>query len=286
MANPEQANKAQAFKDRIAPEFGDVNTAIRSGMILATPSVTEPGGIPFTVAPEGSELINLEAQGKAPARKRGDLTFHDAASFSRYVKTFATASTTIFADFQSGAYFTAVLDYHDPHGAPGWREHRASFKPVPTREYGDWVGRNKVKQSQKEFALFIEDHLPEIVEPSSATIMEMSRNLYVKSNAEFSSAIRTDNGNEALNYIENTETTIGKTGTIPVPNAFAIGIGVFEGGEKYKINARLRHSIADKKLSFTYELVNIHMALRDALNELMAKIKEGTGIEPFLGRHQ
>lgn len=133
--------------------------------------------------------------------------------------------------------------------------------------------------SQEQFAHFIEQNLVDIVEPNSAEMLEISRELVAKKSANFSSSIRLSNGEHQFSYDEEIKGTT-KSGNLSIPETFKIGIPVFLNGEAYSIEARLRYRInKEHQLEMWYELIRPHDIYEDAFNTIFANIEKQTGFE-------
>lgn len=261
----------------------DLKSVLQAGLELALPRTATPEAIPFVVIPDGARLETLEEHLPAPLRIKSKAVFNEVDSFARYVQDFATESTAIFADVgENGGSFCAILDYHK-QGKPGWSQHLAVYTCPVTVEWRRWREGNLRTVPQKQFAEYIENNQREIVSPPGATILEIVRSLVATSKVEFESAVRLQNGNVQFKYEKTTEARAGEKGALEIPELFSLGMALFQGGEAYALEARLRYSIEEKKLNFRYELVNPHLVVMDALNRLVAKVRTATKIEPYIG---
>jgi hypothetical protein len=69
-----------------------------------------------------------------------------------------------------------------------------------------------------------------------------------------------------------------------VPETFALGIAVFEGGDRYHVEARLRYRIADGgKMTMWYDLLRPHKVLEDALSFVWKAIEAELGMQVLNG---
>lgn len=253
------------------------------------------GGIPFApvITSMGeSKLISLEHLLRRPSVTRAQVNVNDAASFIGYVNRFMPDRSTseaccaaIFVSVtETGASFTAVLDYHhDRNGGPERGEHRVVYVCEPTPEWKRWTAGDKERMSQADFARLLEDNAPDIVTPSSATMLEIALSLEARTAGDFSSATRLDNGALQFRYSENIEAKAGLNGNVEIPAIFEIGIAPFTGFAAFKVQARLRYRLNSGKLTFWYELVRTHKIIEVAAQEIIDKITEQTAITPFRG---
>lgn len=232
------------------------------------------GGVPYTVIPNNWQVEDLEHLLPAPKRKRGTIKVADQESFVAMIDVHRTASTTVYAQM-SPPKFVAVIDDHGDW--PGWREHRIVWNAELSSEWKTWAGANKRAMKQVEFAQFIEDNLPDIIEPPGADMLEVSRTLEAKKKVNFASGIRLSNGQTELVYEEEIQGTAAK-GKLQIPEAFVIAIPALEGGPRYRISARLRYRIDGAALFMWFDLERPHKVLEDAVAVARQAIADETGV--------
>lgn len=250
-------------------------SAIGAQINAINPTDIPAGGAPLIVVPEGYELRNLEDLLPAPSRKKGTTVLNDENSFVHVVNDQKNASTRLFSALNPPS-FTAVFNA-DADG-PGWGDHRAAYALPLSPEWKTWAGRDSRQSKQAEFAQFIEGNLPDIIEPVGATVLEVVRTLEAKKKVSFASGIRLSNGEQQLIYEEEIQGSAQK-GTLTVPEIFVLAIPVFENGEPWRVEARLRYRIGDdKSLTLWYELVRPHKIIEAAVNEVRARVAEKTAL--------
>lgn len=273
----------------------DTAAAILAGAALGTPKLIAEHGLTLVVVPPGHNVkeINTEKFLDRPTRKRGTTTLHDAASFILAVKYEKTPNTAIYAT-QDPPTFTAVFngnqqadDSQATAAIPvlaGWGDHKARYDCPLSDEWKTWTGANNGKHmNQVDFARFIEDNLPDIVEPAGADMLEVSRTLEAKKAVNFASATRLSDGAQQFTYEETIEGTAAK-GRLQVPERFKIGIPIFQGStELWPVTARLRYRIDGGRLSLWYDLEREHKVLEQAVNEMRATIEKETGLKTLMG---
>lgn len=224
----------------------------------------------FAVVPGGYYVEDLQQFKDAPRRIKERIELRSAQSFCDYVARFAAKGASVFCDLK-GQSFTAVLDYHADQDNPAWAGHKATYTcPIDSR-WKVWTSRNGKQMNQVEFAQFIEDNLPDIVEPNGADMLTVSRTLQAKKKVEFKSDQNLSNGDIQFTY---NETTNGSAGNIEIPQEFTLGIPVYEGGAKYSVTARLRYRISEGKLAMWYDLVRPERMEEDAFKETASGIKQ------------
>ena len=185
------------YNDDDKNNIGDVPAAIAAGAALGNPrglpETTVPTGL-YTVVPEGYKLESLETFMGRPLRVRQKVELHDAASFIDYVQEFGDHEVSrIFFD-QEHEVFQIIIDYHEGNGMPGWCNHIAGFTARRSVEFTTWMGQNRKQMTQVDFARFLEDNIPDIVEPNSADLLQVALTFEAKKSVEFSSGVRLNNG--------------------------------------------------------------------------------------------
>jgi uncharacterized protein YfdQ (DUF2303 family) len=250
-----------------------------AALAVASAEVRTIDGKPFITLPEGCSVHDLEEHLLAPQRKSGTVHLRDAASFIAVVNAHKGAGSTLYRTVQPPR-FEAVFNDHVPNGsAAGWGDHVAVYACPLSPEWAAWTGMNKRQLSQADFAQFIEDNLPDVVDPAAAAMLEISRTLQAKKKVAFASGVRLSNGETQFTYDEKVEGTAGGRGQFQVPEVFTIGVPVFEGGPRYAVKARLRYRISDQgALALWFDLERPHKIIEDAVAELNKAIEAGTSM--------
>lgn len=268
--------------------IGDVQAAIAAGAALGEPRTipqTPPARAVYTVVPEGYQIRSLEPYLPSPSRVKQQAELHDADSFIAYVKEFGRSGVShVFFDAGKES-FTAVLDYHQADEGwlwPGWCEHVARFVTRRAIEFTTWIEQNRKQMTQVDCARFLEENLPDVVEPEGATLLAIALTFEAKKDVEFSSGIRLQNGQIQFQYNEVVRGAAQK-GTLEVPEQFVLGIPIHVGGPAYRIPVRFRWRLQEGKAAFWYEIVRPHRFVADALKEIREKIAAGSGIPVLAG---
>lgn len=203
-------------------------------------------GIPAVILPEGFSLKTLENTLAAPVRKRGTTVLNDAESFIAVVNDQKGGATRLFSTIDPPT-FTAVFNHHAAH--PGWCDHRAEYNAPLSPEWEAWTGADGDKMTQVQIAQFIENNLVDVVEPDGATLLEIREEVH----------------------------GCAQKGQLSVPEQFVIGIPVFESGDKWRVDVRLRYRIEDGgKLTMWLELIRPHKVIEQAVKELREQIAAQT----------
>lgn len=257
--------------------------------------VTERNGIPIGLESERGKIRVLsdvlaaaDERAEAPRRRKGSATHQELDSFIAHVNRFKDAGSVVWADAQN-TKLTAVLNYH-PAGeaAPRWNDHRSIYACPLSRQWLLWIGRNEKPMGQEEFGQFVEDNMADLANPGAepedadlpppAKVLEVARTLIVRTKGEFSRTLNPTSGEFSLvNKLENESTST------KIPRAFLLQLPVFEAGTPYRVEARLRFSMADGKPRFAFALYQIDVIKRDAFGEVRQQVVEGTGLPVFVG---
>jgi uncharacterized protein YfdQ (DUF2303 family) len=268
------------------PVVGDVQAALAAGASLGLPreaAKDTPGVGVFTVIPKDYEVRDLESFLPRPLRIKQEIALQDADSFIAYVKEFMTGATQILFDVETET-FTAVFDYHEID-KPAWCQHSADFKPRRSVEFQTWSDNNRKTMNQVDFARFLEENMPDIVEPDSAELLQVALTFEAKKSVEFSSGVRLANGQIQLQYDEVVRGTAQK-GSIEIPEKFVLGIPIHVNGPAYRITVRLRWRLQEGKVIFWYEIVRPHKFIEDALKEISQRIEIETAVPLLMGSVQ
>lgn len=225
-----------------------IDTALRS----SAPAELTPGKVYAFHTPTGVHKVDLTGPATAPDRKVGLTTVRDAASFHAYFEKHADDDTEVYAD-SDRLTVTAVLDAHQADG-PRFNEHVLRLALRETEAWKQWAARDGKLVDQEQFAEFLEDHLPELLEPSAGEMLEIAQSFQANSKVEFQSASRLSSGQRQFQYVETSTAKAGQKGQLSVPETFTIGLVPFEGSEGYKLVARLRYRIGQNGLVLGYKL--------------------------------
>ena len=264
--------------------IGDVQAAIAAGVALGDPRspVAEPGAGVFTVVPKGYSIESLEDYLPRPLRIVQNILLHDADSFIAYVNEYGRQGVSHVFFNVEGEEFLAILDYHEKKDTPGWCDHVATFKTRRSVEFQTWMNQNRKQMTQVDFARFLEENLPDIVEPASADLLEVALTFEAKKSVEFSSGVRLANGQIQFQYDEVVRGAAQK-GSIEIPEQFVLGISIHVGGPAYRIPVRLRWRLQEGKVVFWYEVVRPHRFIEDALKEIRERVAKETALPILAG---
>lgn len=230
-------------------------------------------GTPVLITSTHSKAVILNEMREDPQHLERSPTLTTPQAFIDYVNEFCTDSSAIFIDSESGV-IEAILDYHHSPESPRNCKHKARYHLPQTPEWNEWITQNGKLMSQTCFALFVEKMAPEIVSPSSAEMLEIALTLSAKTNIDFRSAKRLENGQTQIHYSENIDARAGQNGQLEIPEKITAAIKVFKGDrETYAVDARLRYRVKDGELMFMYDLIRPERIYEDAIETIAKTVK-------------
>ncbi|WP_435279122.1 DUF2303 family protein [Streptomyces sp. 1222.5] len=227
-----------------------VDTALRS----AQPVELELGKVYAFHTTSGVQKVDLtgDQYKDQPTRKTGTTTVRDAKSFLAYWEKHKDDNSEVYADSER-LTVTAVLDANTDSSAR-WGGHRLHLALRQTAAWQQWMRQDGHLMKQEDFADFLEDHLPELLEPDSATMLEIAQSIQGVAKAEFQSGTRLSSGERKLAYTETINAKAGQKGELVIPETFIVGLVPFEGSGGYRLTARLRYRINGGPIQLGYKL--------------------------------
>lgn len=266
----------------------DVQALVETGRLLSRP-IEVQGKEPIVLIPQGytPHILEQKTPDLLPPFIRQAVVLDELESFIRYVNNAKKDETTvIFATITSeSASFTAVFDYHNL-GAdePERCAHRAQYNCPYSIEWSTWKASDKQAMGQETFCQFVDQNIVDILEPNSAELLELLTNFEGKSSVEFQSDFKRQSGSKTLKFVEHIDASRTGNGQIKVPEEFVLALPVFQGGDRYRVKARLLYRVNGGNLKIAYELHRAHEAVDAATKATVAKITEATGIAPLIGK--
>jgi len=260
-----------------------LQAAIDAGKNL-TQSHRHEGYKPVVTAPHlPNSLLLMPEKLEHPRFLTASPTFHDTSAFVAYLVAFKTLDSRIFYT-QEGA-FTAVIDYHySREGLPMHGDHTACLVLKRSPEWETWRANSEESMGQQAFAEFLEDNSRDLLEPGPEAMMEVATGLHATTGATFRRAINQANGQVQFQYDENIEAKVAG-GTKEVPTTFQVALRPFMGNARYPVDCRLRYRVAGGALAFHYKALHLDPITEAAIDGIVAKITDETGIAPALGNH-
>lgn len=271
--------------------ISNVQAALDAGKALGAPD--RPGSSQdFVVVPKDYRIEALEKHVEAfadiPRRTKATPSLHNAESFIDYVGLFKTPASQVFAIIPPGnaaPSFLAVIDYHES-GKPRWGEHRAKYDCQFTEEWKRWLGSDKKRMSQVDFATLLEENQGSITAPPGAELLELIQTLEGKNDITCNSLVRLTNGRQKLFYEENVElkgTISTQQNQVEFPSQLTVVIAPFDGGPGYRIVCRLRYRIESRRLIFWYECIDVHLVIKECVQGVVDRIQEKLAVKVLFG---
>lgn len=203
------------------------------------------------------------------------------------------------------ANLTTILDFHpaNPNNEDARnRGHKISYNFPISVQFKPWLEKNAKGMSQEDFALFLEEHLPEIViatdeEKASINglkpnfgeplrILELSRDLVIYSSEEVVQTFKPSSGEREIKFSVTHKTGEAKnaTGTVAnIPDFFVVRSPIFAGGADERILVRLRYRKVDGAVVWFYELYRLDKILNLAFDEAVKVVREQTKLPLYVG---
>lgn len=262
-------------------------SAVLTALATASAAPVDIDGHHFVMVPPNYTAKNItdevEKAQNIPNRKRGTVQLKDIASLLAYSNDQNAARMGyIYADPDTRTV-TAVFNDHRDIGDAGWRDHKASYKAEYTPEFQKWLGKNGASMTQTEFAEFVEDNFADITEPAAQHMLDMATTIQAKTDINFSSAKRLQNGQVQLQYTETIDARAGANGALEIPKEFTLGLRIFKNGGGYRLKARLKYRLNAGTLKFWYELDRPERSIEDAFDGYVAVLREQSGYQVLLG---
>ncbi|HRK69695.1 MAG TPA: DUF2303 family protein [Hyphomonas sp.] len=217
--------------------------------------------IDYIIVPEGAPRAEyLDHHKPKPIRLKGKVHIENARSFHAYLRRYLkVGNTAVFINSPQNTppVMTAIMDYHAGYDDPNWRWHWATWPLKFSRPFETWRGHSGQTMSQMEFALFIEENLPEIAEPDAATMLELVLNFQAARDVTFTKLIRLSNGSVQANYSEEVRGG-ARSSNLNFPESMVLKLPIFVDDEPIKVQVRLRWRLSDGGvLKLSYEIIRI-----------------------------
>ncbi len=303
---PNDLRSGDAFAKFIADLA--VNACYPAQIALVAPAAAGrglPGEIPVHFDRKAQSLQSVHALFEQwrirPERRKGTATVDTLESFIDLVKRHADAeSSVIFADAtMPRPALTAVLDYHDMAGVPGWGQHRVVYPFPVTDEFKGWLAMDAKPMEQREFAEFLEEHAAELAAPmdqersdferlfkctmaTPADMITLSRHLEILVGRKVTRAERLQTGEATVEFIEEHTTKGGEK--VDIPGCFMVNVPPFVDGDTARFPARLRYRVGSGSIIWFYQLYRPMQVLRDRVRSDLDYAAEDLGLPKFQGK--
>lgn len=260
--------------------------AIRNSVQFSSPF--DINGNPAVFVPQGFELKTYPDPNKNPDRINRAVEAQSIDAFIDYFQRFADENSTIFVDYNKQAV-RGFIDYHcstdrNESGEPTARHctHTVNYTFKLTPEAIRWIEASGKRMTQADFALFIEDGAPEIIVPSAAEMLEVATTLSAKTNVDFKSHMRLDNGQVQFQFNEMVQGMAGAAGSLSIPTKISLGIQLFRGSDRYQIDANFRFRLEKGQIVLWFDLIRPNLVIDDAVSQVRERLEAAIDIGHIL----
>lgn len=279
-------------------------------VVMITPPAGYPG-VPIQVPAvilrgEHPKVVDLhdvlDAYRTHPARKSGTAQAQTLDSFCELVNRHKTGNSAVFADADwRKPSFTAVIDYHHvgEAGQPDNGRHRVHYAFPLSEEWKAWMEHNGKPMSQKDFAEFLEDRIPELSSPTEeerirferdfattlatpSQLVELSRGLQVNVASKVKQAHTLSSGEGQIIWEESHQDADGKP--LKVPGIFILSIAPFFMGEAVRMPVRLRYRTVGGGVTWFYQVYRPDQFITEHVRATMFVTRDRTELPVFEGK--
>ncbi len=262
---------------------------------------------------QGARIVSMkpfiDEYAARPDRITGAATLFDVDSFVAYVNRHKNPSSVVFLDpNRERPRFTGVIDYHDDlaktkqpeSGGARFCRHRANYDFPLSDEWKAWMGANGKQLTQEVFAVWIENHVMDLMDPTSAgdsvkafanklgvpfadpaRLITLSRGLTVYAGFQMTKVVNLSSGEAQMNFTEEHKDASGAP--LAIPGAFVIALPVFRGGTHFQLAVRLRYRVVTGKVAWSFEVYQADRVFDTAIDDARVGVAKDTGLPVFVG---
>lgn len=264
----------------------DTLSAINAGASLGQPRRADGD---YAIVPQGYALHDLERFQLNPYRKIGNIYTTTVESFIAYVNKHAMPGTSvIYAAVDPTKYQASLVAVLNDHGdtIANWRDHKCTFTPKGSIEFGRWIGKDRKEMPQGEFAAWLEDNLGDIATvegfPTGIEILKMALGFEATADKRLKSRINLQSGGTRFEFVDDEDKDTRTT--MEAFSRFMLGLPVFYGAKvAYQLEARLKYRENNGSLTFWYELIRPDKVFALATQEDLERVAAETGLMMLYG---
>lgn len=274
-------------------ETSDIHSLVLAS--LAQPGFhTLPDGRTFAAIPKGPnqgyELRDVTADNAVadvkPKRVCEHVSIQSTNSMVEYVNRFKNADSVLFANINNNS-IDVVIDYHkapeanagrDP--SPDFAGHRATLALPFSQEWDTWVGNSEKLMPHVEFATFLEENSIDIKTPAGGELLDVCRDLQVKSGFNFSSSIR---HGDFVSFDVQKGDDVSTKDNLELPASVTISIPVYFGEPNVTMIAFLRRKIVDNRLFLGFKLSRFEQARQADFKRIVSAMQSQVGVTTLYG---
>ena len=262
-----------------------------------------PEAVPLLVDRRQSKISTLREEIERyrinPERRSGTARVTTLRAFVDLVNRHKDEGSVIFARTEwPEPGLMAVIDYHTKNNAPRHGGHRIEYKFPVTKEFKAWVDRNGKALQQEDFALFLEERAPDLVEPNDDEVklleallktriampnevFDLARGLEVRVGQTVANHTRIQSGEGQLVFTETHTNSKGEP--LIVPGLFIVQVAAFVDGGPVRIPARLRYRVKGGDIVWFYQLYQWEENLRRRIKVDLESAEFDTALPTFEG---
>ncbi|MCX2698354.1 DUF2303 family protein [Ochrobactrum chromiisoli] len=283
-----------------------------SGAELVTIETTEsmiglPKEVPALLTRGSTPSISgvdhiLEKYRVFPSRKRGVAQVQTLDALIDLTNRHKTEDSAIFANLDwTKPSLTSIIDYHRnlSGGDADNCQHRIHYEFPLSDDWKLWVKNDGEVMSQQDFAIFLEDRIPDLASPTEGEIATIERdfnttvalpsqlvNLSRKMQVNVSSQVKTETKLQSgEGQIQWEETHTGADGQpVKVPGIFILSIAPFFMGEKVRIPVRLRYRMSNQKVVWFYNIYRPDLVITQQVEADLLTLTKQTELPSFAGK--
>lgn len=242
---------------------------------LAIAAHTQNTPIPTAVVPRDHTVESLERYQLQPALIRQNVNMVAVQSLVGYVARFKDQRSVIFAD-NTKTCVVAVLDYHQSPESPHWGNHKATYDCPFSKEWREWLSKDKKGMDQTDFGEFLENHISDVAAvsdtyngPAGSELLEMVLSFQETRKSEFKSVRRLQDGTMQMSYSDEKN----GSGNTLLPEKISLAIAPFHNGNPYQVDARIRYRLRDGQLVLWYELIEPEKIVEHAFTQIITDLQ-------------
>lgn len=210
-----------------------------------------------------------------PRQVAANVKLQTSGSLKAYLNRFKNVDSMLFADITTNSLH-GVIDYHgaghDTHGFTGILTakhaiHSAVLILPKSKEWEVWVGNNEKLMSHEGFASFLEENALDVETPNGGDLLELCRDLQVKSGTEFKSSIRMG---DTVKFEYKKDNEINE---LQLPSEFIISIPVYFGEPPISLRCLTRRKIDDGNLFLGYKIVRLENARQQEFQRIVSDVQ-------------
>ena len=223
------------------------------------------------------DTVELEQHRDEPGVRRGSIEVATPAALVTYARRHLDDHrSTLWGDIDRGRLTVVLNDHADGEFGhePGWADHQVSVQMKRSPEWEAWTAINGKPMSQVELALFLEEHLLEIVEPNGSTLLEITQTFHATEGATFKSSQAINSGEQRLTYEQTIEAQAGRNASTEIPTDLTLAIRPWLGVERVPVKAKFRFRIRDGRLVLFVSLLNLEEVSRAAVENALSGVAD------------